>query len=148
MASAVEAVAVVCLKEVFKFNLELHTQSSLVMVELEHIDQQIMVKIHLHLELLQQVAVVVADTLTDLVILVDLVAVVEDLKVVFLVEVVEHNQEAVECLDLEIMVEILPKQEMVLLLVLLVEVVQEVQLLAYLADLVTEVLEETEEFQI
>ena len=89
-----------------------------------------------------------ADTLTDLVILVDLVAVVEDLKVLFLVEVVEHSQEVVECLDLEIMVEILPKQEMVLLLVLLVEVVQEVQLLAYLADLVTEVLEETEEFQI
>ena len=51
MASAVEAVAVVWLKEVFKFNLELHTQSSLVMVELERIDQQIMVKIHLHLEL-------------------------------------------------------------------------------------------------
>ena len=89
-----------------------------------------------------------ADTLTDLVILVDLVAVVEDLKVLFLVEVVEHSQEVVECLDLEIMVEILPKQEMVLLLVLLVEVVQDKQLLAYLADLVMGVLEETEEFQI
>ena len=89
-----------------------------------------------------------AVTLTDLVILVDLVAVAEDLKVLFLAEVVEHSQEVVECLDLEIMVEILPKQEMVLLLVLLVEVVQEVQLLAYLADLVMEVLEETEEFQI
>ena len=89
-----------------------------------------------------------ADTLTDLVILVDLVAVVEDLKVLFLVEVVEHSQEVGECLDLEIMVEILLKRETVLLLVLLVEVVQDKQLLAYLADLVTEVLEETEEFQI
>ena len=90
----------------------------------------------------------VADTLTDLVILVDLVAVVEDLKVLFLVEVVEHSQEVGECLDLEIMVEILLKRETVLLLVLLVEVVQDKQLLAYLADLVMEVLEETEEFQI
>ena len=89
-----------------------------------------------------------ADTLTDLVILVDLVAVVEDLKVLFLVEVVEHSQEVGECLDLEIMVEILLKRETVLLLVLLVEVVQDKQLLAYLADLVMEVLEETEEFQI
>ena len=87
-------------------------------------------------------------TLTDLVILVDLVAVVEDLKVLFLVEVVEHTQEVGECLDLEIMVEILLKRETVLLLVLLVEVVQDKQLLAYLVDLVMEVLEETEEFQI
>jgi hypothetical protein len=51
MASVAEAVAVVSLKEVFKFSLELHTQSLLVMVELEHIDQQIMVKTHRHLEL-------------------------------------------------------------------------------------------------
>jgi hypothetical protein len=94
------------------------------------------------------VAVAVAVTLTELVILVDLVAVVEDLKVLFLVEVLEHKVQAVGCLDLEIMVEILLKQEMVLLLVLLVEVVQEGQVLAYLVDLVTEDLEDLVEFQI